>query len=321
MIDRRGFGLGLGAATLLPVTAHARPKGKLGYLHPITIDPSHSTFSILKQAWERLGYQEGLTVLVRSGEGDSQRLPELVTDLITQGVGVLIVVGADAVRAAARITKAIPIVAIDMETDPVQAGLITSYARPGGNVTGLFVDLPSLATKWIELMREAVPGLERVAVVWQPSTGRSQLDIALHAGNAAGLEAIVLEIEISDDFAAKFSHLAGPKRTGIIQLTLPGLATVTARYAAAAERYRLPTIAPLRTIAKAGALMSYGPSQEAYFPRAVVIADTVLGGGKVGDIPIERPSKFEFIINLKTAKALNLEIPPMLISRADEVIE
>jgi len=196
-----------------------------------------------------------------------------VTDLIAQDVGVLIVVGADAVRAAARITKAIPIVAIDMETDPVQAGLITSYARPGGNVTGLFVDLPSLATKSIELMREAV--LERVAFVWQPSTGRSQLDIALHAGKAAGLEAVVLEIEISDDFAAKFSHLAGPKRTGIIQLTLPGLATVVARYAAAAERYRLPTIAPLRPSAKPGALMSYGPSQEAYFPRAVAIAGVV----------------------------------------------
>jgi len=172
----------------------------------------------LKQAWERLGYQEGLTVLARSGEGDAQRLPELVADLIAQGVGVLIVVGADAVRAAARTTTTIPIVAIDMETDPVQTGLVTSYARPGGNVTGLFLDLPSLATKWIELMREAVPGLERVAFVWQPSTGRSQLDIAMRAAEAGGLEALVLKFELSDDFSAKFSHLAGPKRTGIIQL-------------------------------------------------------------------------------------------------------
>jgi len=321
MIDRRGFGLGLGAATLLPVVARARPKGKIGYLHPVTIDPSHSTFSILKQAWDRLGYQEGLTVLVRSGEGDTEQLPRLVTDLIAQGVGVLIVVGADAVRAAARATTAVPIVAIDLETDPVLTGLVTSYARPGGNITGLFLDLPSLATKWIELMREAVPGLERVVFVWQPSTGRSQLDIALRAAEAAGLEAVVLDIELSDDFAAKFSRLAGPTWTGIIQLTFPGLATVAANYAVAAQRYRLPTIAFLRSVAKAGILMSYGPSQEAYFPRAVVIADTILGGGKVGDIPIERPSKFEFVINLKTAKALGLSIPPSLLARADEVIE
>ena len=138
---------------MLPVTAYARPKGKIGYLHPITIDPSHITLSILKQAWERLGYEEGRTVLARSGDGHAKQLPGLVTELIGQGTGVLIVVGADAVRAAAQATKAIPIVAIDMETDPVHTGLITSYARPGGNVTGLFLDLPSLATKWLELIR------------------------------------------------------------------------------------------------------------------------------------------------------------------------
>lgn len=321
VIDRSRFGLGLGAVTLLPATAHGQARGKIGYLHPVTINPSHSTFSILKQAWERLGYQEDLTVLTRSGRGEAQRLPELVTDLIVQGVGVLVIVGADAVRAAVRTTTAIPIVAIDLETDPVQSGLIASYARPGGNVTGLFLDLPSLATKWIELMRDAVPGLERVAFVWQPSTGRSQLDIALRAAQAADLEAVVLETELSDDFAAKFSHLAGPKRTGIVQLTFPGLATVAARYAAAAERYQLPTISFLRPYAKAGVLMSYGPNQEAYFPRAVEIADKILGGGKVSEIPIERPSKFELVINLKTARALGLTIPPSLLALADEVIE
>jgi ABC-type uncharacterized transport system substrate-binding protein len=117
----------------------------------------------LKKAWEHLGYREGETVLVRSGAGIVQRLSELVTELIAQGAGVLIVVGADAVRASARTTKAVPIVAIDMETDPVETGLIASYARPGGNVTGLFLDVPSLATKWIELIREAVPRLERIA--------------------------------------------------------------------------------------------------------------------------------------------------------------
>jgi putative ABC transport system substrate-binding protein len=231
MIDRRVFVGSISAALAAwpeQLLAQART-GKIGYLHPITISPSHSTFSILRNEWQRLGYVEGETLLARSGEHDMERLPALVRDLIGKGVGVLVVVGADAVRVAAGTTKTTPIVAIDMETDPVQTGLIASYAQPGGNVTGLFLDLPSLATKWIGLMREVVPGLERIAFAWQPSTGRNQLDIALGAARALGIEADVLETEVSDDFDAQFSHLAGPKRTGIIQLTFPGVSTVSAR--------------------------------------------------------------------------------------------
>jgi putative ABC transport system substrate-binding protein len=183
-----------------------------------------------------------------------------------------------------------------METDPVETGLIASYARPGGNVTGLFLDVPSLATKWIELIREAVPRLERIAFAWQPSTGRSQLDIALRAAQAMQIEAVILEIEPSVDFASKFSRLASAKPTGIVQLTLPGGSVIIASYAAAAERHGLPSITFSRAGAKAGSLMSYGPSQEAYYPRAVEIAGRILGGDKVGEIPIERPFKFEFVI-------------------------
>jgi putative ABC transport system substrate-binding protein len=153
--------------------------GKIGYLHPITISPTHITFSLLQREWRRLGYVDGETVFARSGENDPGLLPKLVEELIDRRVGVLIVVGADAVRAAAKATGTVPIVAIDMETDPVQTGLIGSYARPGGNVTGLFLDMPALATKWVQLMREMVPSLDRVEFEWQPSTGRRQLDVAL----------------------------------------------------------------------------------------------------------------------------------------------
>jgi putative ABC transport system substrate-binding protein len=295
--------------------------GKIGYLHPITVSPTHITFSLLQQEWRQLGYVDGETALARSGEGDPQRLPELVRGLIDSGAGVLIVVGADAVRAAAKVTTTTPIVAIDMETDPVQTGLIRSYARPGGNVTGLFLDMPSLATKWIELMREMVPTLDRVAFAWQPSTGRSQLDLALGVAQALKMEAIVLEFDISDDFAAKFSGLAGPKLTGIIQLTFPGITTVAARFTAAAVKYRLPTMAFLRSAARGGILMSYGPNQEDYFPRAVQIADRILRGDKAAELPVEGPSKFEFVINLRTAKAIGLSVAPTLLARADEVIE
>lgn len=323
MIDRRALLASISAALaswpelLLAQTT----KGKIGYLHPITISPSHVTFSILRKEWQRLGYLEGETLLARSGEQDLERLPALFRELIGNGVGVLVVVGADAVRVAAETTKTMPIIAIDMETDPVQTGLVASYAHPGGNVTGLFLDLPSLATKWIELMREVVPGLERIAFAWQPSTGRNQLDIALAAARALDIEAVVMETEVSDDFRTKFAKLAGPKRTGIIQLTFPGVTTVSARYAAAAQSHGLPTITFLGAAARDGILMSYGPRQQDYFPRAIQIADRILRGDRVGDVPIERPTKFEFVLNLKTANALGLTVTPMLLARADEVIE
>ncbi|HKU05373.1 MAG TPA: ABC transporter substrate-binding protein [Bradyrhizobium sp.] len=288
-------------------------------MHPITASRDHVTFSLLEREWQRLGYVDGETVFARSGEGDPERLPGLVQDLIDRGVGVLIVVGADAVRAAVKVTRTIPIVAIDMETDPVKAGLINSYARPGGNVTGLFLDMPVLAGKWIELMRDMVPALDRVAFAWQPSTGRSQLDVALGVAKSLNIETSVLEFDVSDDFSARLSTVAGSKRTGVILLTFPGFITVAEKFAAAAAKYHLPTISFLRGAAKGGILMSYGPRQEDYFPRAV--ADRILRGDKVAEVPVERPSKFEFVVNLRTARALDIAVPPALLVRADEAIE
>jgi putative ABC transport system substrate-binding protein len=303
-----------------PVFAQISKK-KIGYVHPVTISPSHVTFAMLRKEWLRLGYVEGETFLARSAEGKLERLPAIIRDLIEKDVDVLVLVGADSVRVAAATTKTIPIVAIDMETDPVQTGLVASFARPGGNVTGLFLDLPSLATKWIELMREAIPDIERIAFAWQPSMGRTQLDVALNAARTLGVEAIVLETSTTDDFAKSFSVLAGPKRTGVILLTFPGFATVSARYAAAAQLHGLPTMTFLRYPTKDGILMSYGPKQEEYFPRAIQIADRILRGDSASNLPIERPTKFEFVLNLKTAKALGISMSPSLLVRADEVIE
>ena len=305
-----------------PQLLQAQPaKGKIGYLHPVTKDPNHITFSVLQEEWRRLGYVEGHTVLTRSGEGDVHRLPELIRDLIGEGVGVLIVVGAQAVRAAASVVSNTPVVAIDLETDPIQAGLIRSVARPGGIITGLFLDTPVLAAKWIQLMREMVPALDRIAFAWQSSAGRSQLDVALRVAKNMGVETIVLEFNVNDNFQSLLSRVAGPKRTGIIQLSGPGITPVAEKFVAAATQNNLPTLSFLGEAARRGFLMSYGPNQRDYFPRAVQLADRILRGEKAADLPIERPSKFEFLVNLRTARALDLTVPPSLLVSADEVIE
>jgi putative ABC transport system substrate-binding protein len=323
MMDRRVFGLGLigVVAGSPPISAQiAKPPGKIGYVHPVTISPSHITRSILSGEWRKLGYIEGESVLLRSADSDPARLPEVIAALLGQGVNVLIVVGAETVRAAVEVAKATPIVAIDLETDPVRSGLVASYARPGGNVTGLFLDLPVLAGKWIGLLREAAPDLERVILLWDPASGPDQLKIAIEVAQTLGLDARVLEIPKLGDLERAFESLER-RRAGIVYLTSPGLTLTAAALAAAAQKYRLPSISHLKAIAQAGVMMSYGPNQEDYFPRAVDLADKILRGGRVGDIPIERPARFDFTVNLKTARALGLAIPPALVATADEVIE
>ena len=325
MMNRRVFSVaGFGAIGLAWTAAEAqtmRTPGKIGYIHPVTTSPGEVTRAILGRAWQRLGYVDSVSVLARSAGADWQKVPDIVEELKAQGCGVLIVVGAEAVRAAARTTTTIPIVAIDLESDPVATGLVASYARPGGNVTGLFLDLPALAGKWIELLREAAPSLERIALLWDPDSGRSQLDVAVAAARGIGIEAVVVEAPAIEDFETALKGLGSGRRTGIVQLSAPGASTNAWRFSAAAVRHGLPHISFLTANARAGVLMSYGPDQEAYFPRAVEIANKILRGERAGDIPIERPSRFELAVNLLTAKAIGLTIPPSILVRADEVIE
>jgi putative ABC transport system substrate-binding protein len=322
-MKRRGLisgALSLLAAPGAPWAQSPRPPGKIGYLHPRTVAPDHPTLVILRRAWQALGYVEGQSVLLRSAEGDERRLADLVHELIGQGAEVLIVVGAAAVRAASQATRSVPIVAIDLETDPVRAGYAASFARPGGNVTGLFLDQPSLAGKWIELLREAAPDMQRLALLWDRSTGIDQLEIAKAAARAKGFEALVLELGAVTSFDAALRPLAGPPRTGIVPMSSPGFVVRVAPFAAAAIKYRLPTIGFLSTYAAAGLLMSYGPVQDLYFVRAVGFADRILKGAKAGDLPIEGPDRFELVINLRTARLIGSTVPQSLLLRADEVI-
>ncbi len=299
----------------------SRPARKIGYLHPRSVAPDHPTLVTLRQAWQPLGYVEGETMLLRSAQGDPKRLGPLVEELAGLGVASLIVVGAAAVHAASRATKTLPLVGIDLETDPVRAGLAASFARPGGKVTGLFLDQPSIAGKWIELLREAAPETERIALLWDRSTGVDQLDIATAAARTKGFATTVLELGTIRSFDDTLRPLSGRPRTGIVALSSPGFVAAAPDFAAAARKYRLPTVAILKAYAQAGVLISYGPIQTLYFARAVVLADRIARGEKPAEMPIEGPDRFELAINLRTARALGLAIPQALLLRADEVIE
>ena len=318
---RRTFIVAAALLTAAPkgATAQGRATRKIGFLHSRTVAPDSPTVRELRPVWERLGYAEPETVLLRSPGDNLERLPGLAAELLELGVGVLIAVGPAAVWAASR--TGAPVVAIDLETDPVRSGLAASFARPGGNVTGLFLDQPSLAGKWLQLLQEAVPALERVALVWDPNTTPDQRDAATNAAQARGIAVVTLEVSTPDGYDGKFQSLRGDLRTGVIQLGSPGLSVGSKRFAQTAERHRLPTMTHLRILAVHGALMSYGPRREGYWSRAVVLADRILNGDKPGDLPIERPPQFELVVNLKTAKALGLELPTSLLARADEVVE
>jgi len=298
-----------------------RAAGKIGYLHTATISSTNYALLIMRPIWQQLGYVEGETVLLRSGESDPQRLSAIVTELISLEVGVLLVVGPAAVKAARQTTTTQPIVAIDLETDPVRSRLIASFGRPGSNVTGLFMDQASLTGKWFELLREIAPSIERIALVWDPNTGPDQLDAAKAAAFRIGIETLVLEVRSTEGYEAAFKSLGSERRTGIVQLGSPALVNPPARFGDVALKYGLPTISFQKNLAMAGTLMAYGPDLESYFPRAVILADKILKGAKPSELPIERPDRFQLIINRKTAKALAVTIPPSLLARADEIID
>jgi putative ABC transport system substrate-binding protein len=323
MTDRRTWLGGLAALVAAQglQAQTPRPTRKLGYLHPRTITPTHPTLAVLRVQWQKLGYVDGETVLLRSADDDLSRVPALLDEMVAQGVGAVIVVGGAAVRAASRATKTLPIVAIDLETDPVRARYAASFARPGGNVTGLFLDQPSLAGKWIDLLREAAPQTQRLAIVWDASTGTDQLEVARTVCRARGFEAVVLELGTIRDLDQSLRVLAGRPRTGIVHLTSPGFSLMAEPFAAAARKHRLPAISFLKVYARSGVLMTYGPHQGEYFVRAVLLADKILKGARPGEVAIEGPDRFELAINMATARAMGLSIPQTLLLRADEVIE
>ena len=269
-----------------------------------------------------LGWIEGRTVAIeyRWAEGRSERFAEIAAEFVRLQVDVIVTSGG-AVLAAKQSTSVIPIV-FALATDPVGLGFVASLARPGGNVTGLSSQSTDTAGKRLELLREVVPGLRRLAIMANVGYPGAVLEMGeVHAAaRTLGLEVITLEIRRADDIARAFETLKS-RAEALFVLADPLINTNQARINALAVDARLPTMSGFRDYVETGGLMSYGPNYPDLFRRAADYVDRILRGARPGDIPVAQPTKFDLVINLKTAKALGLEIPATLLARADEVIE
>jgi putative tryptophan/tyrosine transport system substrate-binding protein len=315
-----------GAAAAWPVAARAQQSGKLptiGFLGQSTRSATSEWTAAFVQRLRELGWIDGRNVAIeyRWGEGRNERFAEIAAEFVRLKVDVLVTAGTPQVLAAKQATSVIPIV-FAVAGDPVGTGLVTSLARPGGNVTGLATLAADLAGKRLELLREVVPGLGRLAILGNVGNPLSVLELGevQAAARTLGLEVHTLEIRRAQDIAPAFEALKG--HADALYVCIDGLVnTNRIRINTSALGARLPTMHGARDYVEAGGLMSYGPNYPDLFRRSADYVDKILHGAKPGDIPVELPTKFDLIINLTTAKTLGLTVPETLLARADEVIE
>jgi putative tryptophan/tyrosine transport system substrate-binding protein len=326
MMDRRTFmkalAVGFVTASRVAIAQTTGAVPRVGVLLQ-TVTTASATLSLLEPALRERGYTSGKDIVLeaRSSGGKPEALPGLAADLVRRNVTVMVAVGPAAVKAAIDATRSIPIVAIDLETDPVQSGWVSTLARPGGNITGLFLDHPGMAGKWLDLLRETTPSARRVALLWDSTTSASPLEAAKAAAQGFSIDVHVVQIRSIDDVNAALDADVGKGTQAIVMLSSPNIWAASARIAEFTKRQRIPAISPFRPFAEAGGLMTYGPDLPYFFRRSAIYIDKILKGEKAGDLPVELPTKFELIINLKTAKALGITVPQSLLLRADEVIQ
>src|SRR5262245_12328824 len=310
-----------------PLVAHAQPSTKvyrIGWLSPGSALSSRAYIEAFQQSLRDLGYIEGQNMAVeyRYAEGKAERLPELAAELVHLTMDVLVTSGSPATQAAQHATSTIPIVGVAV-ADPLGTGFAASFARPGGNITGLAFQNADLSTKRLELLTEAVPGVTRVAVLWDrhfpasPSAVRATEE----AARALGIQVQLLEVQGPEDFARVVAAATRERAQALLQVGSPLFATQRETFIDLVAKSRLPATCETRPFVVAGCLMTYGPSFPDMYRRAAYYVARILKGAKPADLPVEQPMKFELVINLKTAQALGLTIPPTLLFQADEVIK
>ncbi|HUM17757.1 MAG TPA: ABC transporter substrate-binding protein [Candidatus Nitrosotalea sp.] len=314
--------LAIGGAASAQAPAPAPRIWRIGFLTPSAVGP-RGIMPEMRQRLRELGYVEGRDVRfeIRSANEDFERLPDLAADLIRSGVDLIIAVSSPAIRAAENATSTIPIVMVS-GTDPVAGLFVSSLARPDGNVTGVTTYVPELAGKRLEVLRECVPGLRRVAVLANlrnPSSSVEVREVEMAARGMA-IDVQVTDARLPEQYPDAFAGIVRAGAQALVVTTDPVLSSNRERIMQLAARHRVPAMYEWREIVEAGGLMAYGASLAEVNGRVAVYVDKILKGANPGALPVERPTKFELSINLKTAGNLGLKIPPSVIARADRVV-
>jgi putative ABC transport system substrate-binding protein len=321
-MDRRGFIAGAAALLAAPLAAEAQPSTKLPLVGSLSSGANTQGPSILAAPLAALGQVEGKTFVLqmRYAEGRVDRLPALAGELVRLNAAVIVTWGVEPLEAVRKATNRIPIVMVG-SSDPVGMGLAASYARPGGNVTGVTFGGLQLAGKRLELLREALPGLSRVALLRDPAALPASIQQAESSARALKLRLEMFAVKTPADLSGAFKAAVKGRADAMLVNESSMLTAQRAKLAELGIQNRLPVIGSLRVSAEAGLLMSYGVDLPHVTQRIATQVDRILKGARPGDLPFEEPTKFELVVNLKTAKALGRRIPPSVLQRADQVID
>jgi putative ABC transport system substrate-binding protein len=317
--------------TVLPLAAQAQqtePMRRIGVLQGGRDDPhdplSQPNTAAFLQALQQLGWTDGRNVKIdyRWSLGDADKARRYASEVVALAPDVILAVGSVNLTPLLQATRTVPIVFAGV-VDPVGAGYVESLSRPGGNATGFVFFDYGLSSKWLELLKQIAPGVTRVAVLRDPviTSGIGQFAVMQYVAPSVGLELSPVDVRDASEIERALSNLARFASGGLIVAASPVSLVHRERIIALAARHRLPTIYFLRDFVSGGGLISYGPEVTEHFRRAAVYVDRILKGEKPADLPVQAPTKYDLVINLKTAKALGLTIPPPLLARADEVIE
>ena len=326
-MNRRAFiGAMTGGLLAAPLAAEGQQAGKVYRIGICSAGQTRSSplYQAFEQRLRALGYVEGPNVSIefRSAGGNLGLVPTLTRELVSLGVDVLVTAGGEAsIRAAKEATSTIPVVMVAVDFDPIASGYVGSLAHPGGNMTGVIFQEPDLTAKRLDVLTQALPKTTRVAVLWD-TYAADQVGVAVEAARRLHLQAQPIEFgPLPYDYEGALKMATRARAQALLVLTSPVIFRDRARFTTLAVQHRLPTMFPFPEIVEAGGLMSYGANLTSLFRHAAEYVGKILKGAKPADLPIEHPTKFELVINLKTAKALGLTIPPSLLARADQVIE
>jgi putative ABC transport system substrate-binding protein len=322
-VKRRGVILGIGASLAAASSPIAQPgPAQVGVLFPGGAAAMNGRMPPFREGLFSTGSPNATTVEIvgRAAEGNPGRLPALASELVNSGVRAILAVSPAAVRAARDATATIPIVAHDLESDPVANGWAASTARPGGNVTGLFLELPDVSVKCLQLLHEVVPA-QKVAVLWDPVIGSMPLDGVRAAVATLGVSAEVVEIKTLEGIGEIFRELRRKRVGSVLMLSSPIVGTNPQRVAALAIEHKLPAITLFVEFVQNGGLLSYGPDISGMYRQAGVMMRKLIQGERAAEIPIERPARFLLAVNLRSAKEMGVGLPSSILVRADEVIE